>query len=1553
MAITVHTGSTGGQVGTQICVDSSGNSWILYRCYESSAYVLRLYKVTSGGTVTLESGPLNAAAVHGSGTSVGQHGMWIDSADDLHVACLAIPAAQTRDLAYNKYDTGTSSWGSWIEINSHKSGHTGCRITVKGNSSDEIWVYFGYNPNDYAVAYYVNNVGGSWNSAVNVAGTGKADGHHWGRGMEIDENDYVHFYYWRESVAYPKTYQWGYRQFTTSLQTAVEEGPFDTDHSIGQASIWDGTYAWNFGYDSVTTDLIYKLTSANHVHDTTLDLEAFPHAMSYMDDQLVGIFKSTGSSYIELWRDDATEGWTKERNISNGVASAYGFIAYQYWNANYTAPHVCWLQDNVNYFEIIAGDPAGSTTVAFARAGGRPTSDTPAFTRGRDLYSERPAFLYGGYDVGGNTRDAIHASMYGKPSAISAFTAGSFNYYYDVVQFNAYGSASTQDITGDLGGKQPKLVFFMGAGFTANDTITADMAWFFGMTDGVTNMWEGAQRDDNDSGSSYCGNGTTSTVRCAGFYYNSGGSAAFNSWLTNGVQINWTTAAATSFKCVALLVACDDNSQIETATGSFAPNDAAEDEEYKIEGLGFKPDYIQFFVRQGGAGMGLGGAWRDENDDVVQAGSAMDWNSGYFNWWGMCSDKDDRVIADGVTSNQSPAVGIYAVKSFDEDGFTMICTNGDGSYDGPDSYWFAFKLGVTGKCKFVGESISQGPGLVAFDAGCTPDAFLHFGTYGAYCDYPANFSRGDFLLGMGDTGSEWSAYLYDPGQLGNTPYMAKSWGSTAKCITWQGGKQATIDSMDAGSMVLNYSVAGGGGFNYLIFGQGIEATPSQQKAYMTAHSRFRNGYTHGQEHPTSSTSAFFNVVDAMTEIPCYMQGLNPFRGDTPAFMMGVDNPLIIMSPIQLDTASGNQTFTDTRLNGLTPKAAIIWIFGTIGNEGRKDGRAIHGQGFTDGTIEFSQTAHVQDDTTASYDSSLGFTEHCISLVGWQNWVPAWKGRGSFQAWVTNGMTINFDTAPPEPVEGMIMFFAGSELSVDAGKTAIATGTGDTDITDPGWEPDFLCCNFTGATIPYLDTDGSMNFAWAINDEDSPRPSQQHHEHYVGDGTLAGCMHPNFWESLSGQFTDHITLNAYLYVKEFLSTGFRMYRNSQPYSGANLYWLAIKLDTIGRRKATLHRGNNVENTDPLAPPEVVMRRTGTYDLAARPRGGYHIVPENVIVDVMFSDYNTYAGFGYQAYQWRDQELGFNRSFLGGGTRVQFSAINNADWWDCNTQYYDQRSASAKWTENNFVWSSRHETEHVWYDWLKGNFDFIRNGVRLEVDEYDADGDPWDGQDEQHGSSPLVFVIGLAEYYDSRHAYMHGEKVDWPSRTPRGCYLEGAMSLQTSSAPAFMQVGPAGFMPCYLNGFVEGKSTNAAFLHGVDTDLDKKPAFLWGQVLIIDDIPAYTVGQDTLTSFQEAFIWGMNTDLDDAFAFLVGSLDTSSSISAWCRSGTETEDNTPAFLEGAASRGSIFAYTNGYSASPTSSTTAFTTGGGPWPFTEDYTGADEDPWDAGKWLSTDEL
>lgn len=139
----------------------------------------------------------------------------------------------------------------------------------------------------------------------------------------------------------------------------------------------------------------------------------------------------------------------------------------------------------------------------------------------------------------------------------------------------------------------------------------------------------------------------------------------------------------------------------------------------------------------------------------------------------------------------------------------------------------------------------------------------------------------------------------------------------------------------------------------------------------------------------------------------------------------------------------------------------------------------------------------------------------------------------------------------------------------------------------------------------------------------------------------------------------------------------------------------------------------------------------------------------------------------------------------------------------------------------------------------------------------------------------------------------------------------------------------------------------------------------------DLPAWSagddiciIGEDTQSSKKYAG-WDYQGDTAKAtklhIEYIVG---VSDNQSAFTRGQDSQSSSQSAFLFGAATS-SVPAFLDGYPATPVDDSqsaylvgqsrfvSAFTIGGGPWPFTDDFTGSDEDLWDTDKWISTEEL
>jgi hypothetical protein len=1570
---TVYTGDPG------ICVDSSGDVWISLIGSYSSQEALYIFK-----NGIQQGTPQTGTVIHGSSWLYRQT-MVIDSSDVLHFICLPDNGGADRDLAYNTYTDG-SGWGTWIELVSFKTAYTHQHINACIDVNDDIYCVYGYTDMS-GQAFMVTNETGSW--VEHELGDVPMSYVYRGEAIGIDGTGDVHCFYRDFHGGTPnymakKIYDVSASTMGSESEVTVDQGTYSLPDAV-----WDGSNMTQYihPYAAVTseddmqsrvgTGSIADVGNSFPSHDKHyfgISNSGCDACVAYINSETHLIIGNYGFEGIKHYKIEAGT-WTFQSTLRDvelagsethnvriadklhDYSENYGqdlYYTYRHWDDTASV----WK----TYYDIIyPGTLVKSSVNVWTSGGGLPSDNQSAWLMGDPPRGVQPAFLYGHYDVGGETRSAEHAFMDSRNSHVSCFLRGQQNMYYDVVEFDANGSTGTQDIiSANLGGLAPQLVFFAGAGGTVYDTYADDLRYFYGLTDGTHMMWAGGERATG-SGSSSAPNGSVSTARCAGFSYASGGSAAWDSWYqsgaNSGVTLDWTVAAGSSWKCAAFMIACDTPNAFSFEQGTFAPDNANTDDEIEVSGVGFQPDFIIFFTPQGGCGSGVGIAQRERSGlDFKQACHNQDLNSGFFNWPGYADRLDTAdppmVIRDGITSVSGGGTPAWGVKSFDADGFTMICEVGDGVYDGPDVIWFAIKIEVaTVRMEFDQTALYNGTGAYKWDTNIRPEGLVVFKGAGSTQAYPTTYHKNGASFAVPrDSVTQYSAMAEMLSQ-GGTEWDTGSVVDDESI--WSGGAFSHyVTGFDSDGVAMYAPSAGSVICLNLYFGSGIDAVPSRVKCYMYGHSRFQDAYAHGKDEGESSVSAFFHVVDGQSYKPCYMQGLNPARTSTSAYLGGYDDPCILFHEFQLSDAAGNQDITTPLLNGVTPKAAIVWLYGMESFTDDNVGEALFSLGISDGTNTYAFGMRSWNDLYPYFDQTRSqVIGEIICIDSGMEASPHIDAKATV-TFITDGMRLNFNNAPGGTYVGVVQFFAGSEVSVDCGLIDTPGSPGDVAVTAPGFEPDMVFSMEAGYQPFSVDDSDDMWYdrcawAWSFNDERSPRPTTfgQSVRSYRGASSQNGWQPGGWSQSGPAQDTGYTYPDNLLFdsankttFKSFDANGFTINWQGVTFSAHDIVWLAVKWGTS--RKANVF----VQWAD--------MEVDVDYPLVQNPEGDWNIVPESAIIfNGAWSEPDDFYGFIHAV------RPGIQPTYIGGDTNRYFSTDTGPIWWDAYSQYFDQLARSRAAPANNaFQWALSVWEDREWKDVIWANIRFAtRNGVIYRYDTID-----WDaiatlpvsvGQGPPVGY--LVVVWGLAEYTSSTSVYTKGQKVDWPGRTPRGCFLEGSPAVAISSISAFIQVGPAGSIPCYINGFVEGKSTNAAYLKGQDNALTAQSAYIMANAFVLSNNDAYTKGQNDGSDAQESFIWGKQLDVDTVPAFTVGGLVASSSISAWCRSGTDTEDGTPAFLEGIASRSSIPAYTNGFSSTPTSNTPAFINGSGPWPFTDDYTGADEDPWNANKWISTEEI
>lgn len=140
--------------------------------------------------------------------------------------------------------------------------------------------------------------------------------------------------------------------------------------------------------------------------------------------------------------------------------------------------------------------------------------------------------------------------------------------YASVVNFTANTSTGTQDITGSLGGENPKAaLFFMSEETTLSISPVTPFHVMMGMTDGTNQFYMLAHSETGvTTGDNYSAAYTDAVVRGVDGTGSQTYKAAFSSWITDGVRINWSDAAPSAFQGFCVLLGGTDLANVYVGT---------------------------------------------------------------------------------------------------------------------------------------------------------------------------------------------------------------------------------------------------------------------------------------------------------------------------------------------------------------------------------------------------------------------------------------------------------------------------------------------------------------------------------------------------------------------------------------------------------------------------------------------------------------------------------------------------------------------------------------------------------------------------------------------------------------------------------------------------------------------------------------------------------------------------------------------------------------------------------------------------------------------------
>jgi hypothetical protein len=293
--------------------------------------------------------------------------------------------------------------------------------------------------------------------------------------------------------------------------------------------------------------------------------------------------------------------------------------------------------------------------------------------------------------------------------------------------------------------------------------------------------------------------------------------------------------------------------------------------------------------------------------------------------------------------------------------------------------------------------------------------------------------------------------------------------------------------------------------------------------------------------------------------------------------------------VAADTAGGDQTITSSTAIGI-PSAAIFIVTRALTNGVEADG-ACMSVGFTDGIRDRVGMSHSEHGQAVTDTQKQCTNDECIMLYNAAG--DAIEAEANFKNWETDGVTITWGNTPGEAYRILAIFFAGINNAYCGDFTSSSVDEGEVDVTDPGFEPDFVL--FASASQPFddaQDTTTRLSLGVANNDGATPYP-QASQNWGENNGATKGV--PTMWsrDDKIVQNWNPSTLARYgnVEIDSFDVDGFSSFTRDP--AGNEIAYLAIKLtsdDSIGHWAGPIQSPTSTGNwsaTDPGFKPQFLL------------------------------------------------------------------------------------------------------------------------------------------------------------------------------------------------------------------------------------------------------------------------------------------------------------------------------------------------------------------------------
>lgn len=259
------------------------------------------------------------------------------------------------------------------------------------------------------------------------------------------------------------------------------------------------------------------------------------------------------------------------------------------------------------------------------------------------------------------------------------------------------------------------------------------------------------------------------------------------------------------------------------------------------------------------------------------------------------------------------------------------------------------------------------------------------------------------------------------------------------------------------------------------------------------------------------------------------------------------------------TTTGTQDYTSSGFG--TPVGALFFVtYGTA--NGTVVAHAHYGVGATDMTRSISGAALSEDAQAAADNFGIGDADDCLTILSTTGTVI---GLARFSATVTDGVRINWTTAPGSGYLVTCVLFGGSGVTNAYASTMSVSATLDAETAvNIGFQPDVvfvwscIVSSWNGTSASQQAGNGCLSFGVAVNDgsatqrsltmRDTPTVSPTQSQNVFSDAYA-------FRYPVSGQVA--------VEIGNFVSTGFSNWRRLQATSSAKtMGFLALKFNALG-------------------------------------------------------------------------------------------------------------------------------------------------------------------------------------------------------------------------------------------------------------------------------------------------------------------------------------------------------------------------------------------------------